>query len=125
MLSSKIDVLRTDLIRYAYLANAGTLEVGNTGFVANTISLYPVDNSNFAFTSTTASTSFSDNGAGDTRTYTLPAGYYAIAISPPSPTPGTPTVTFQSDPYACPTEIGSNADDYGIFEACYSATTTY
>ena len=115
ILNNKFDVLRTDLLRYTYLHTSGTLTVTNDQGVSGTINLYPVSsNSNYAFSSTSAITSFTNSDA-NTRVYTVSAGYYAIAIAPPT-TPAAAVITYEFDFFTCPTAlVDPLTDDFGVF----------
>ena len=113
-----IDVLRTDLLRMVYVDRDGSSLVTTHTEGTSFISAYSLTLADLTFTSTTPLTTFTDSA--NTRTYTLNQGYYVLRFS--GTTAG--SVTYQSDPFVCPTLIAGKTDINNIFEPCQLLTYT-
>ena len=79
LIQNKIDVLRTNIIKYTYLHTTGNLEIDNARGT-HTTKVYPVNNANFAFTSGALTPTTGGASAADTTIAfnSLSPGYYAI-----------------------------------------------
>ena len=108
-LTDPVEILRNSVLRGIYVNADGPVAISHS-LGTNLISVFSdILNADL----TAPITTYTDSGT--TRTYTLTRGYYAIKFEGSAPA----TISYQSDPYVCPTPIHFFNDISKILEPCH------